>query len=149
LRGGDGHMRSILRFLMAPASAALLATSLVSLAPPAAAKTPTITFEAFGPGKATTIDLDPSGGQRIYDAALPFSRSVPLPSGTTLLQVVVVGSTGTNPGCRIKVNGKVLAEKQVGEDAHCIADITGMTFGEDDDNGPAQAKGIVYEVKGP
>jgi hypothetical protein len=120
---------------------------MVSLAAPAAAAPPMVTFEAFGPGKATTIDLDPSTG-RIFDAALPFSRTVTLAPGTTLLQVVIVGSTDVNPGCRIKVNGQVLVEKPVGDDAHCVADISGMSFG--DDAPPSQeAKGITYEVKGP
>jgi hypothetical protein len=127
--------------------AALLAASLVSLAPPAAAAPPTVTFEAFGPGKATTIDLDPSTG-RIYDAALPFTRTVALAPGTTLLQVVVVGSTDVTPGCRITVNAKVLVEKPVGDDAHCIADISGMSFG-DDAPPPAKSTGITYEVNGP
>jgi hypothetical protein len=134
------------RWFSASAFATLLVAGLVSLAPPAAATAPTVTFEAFGPAKATTIDLDPSTG-RIYDAALPFSRTVTLPKGTTLLQVVVVGSTDVNPGCRIKINGKVLVEKPVGDDAHCVADISDMSF--DDAPPPAQAKGITYEVKGP
>jgi hypothetical protein len=134
--------------LAAPMSAALLAAGAVTLAPSASATPPQVTFEAFGSGTATTIDLDPApGGQRIYDAPLPFSRTMALPSGTTLLQVVVVGSTDVNPGCRIKVNGKVLAEKPVGGDAHCIADITGMSFG-DDAKPDTQSQGITYRVKG-
>jgi hypothetical protein len=135
------------KFFTTPTFAALLVASMVSLAAPAAAAPPMVTFEAFGPGKATTIDLDPSTG-RIFDAALPFSRTVTLAPGTTLLQVVIVGSTDVNPGCRIKVNGQVLVEKPVGDDAHCVADISGMSFG--DDAPPSQeAKGITYEVKGP
>jgi hypothetical protein len=132
--------------LGAPTLAALLAASVLSLAPPAAAAAPTVTFEAFGPGTATTIDLDPSTG-RIFDAPLPFSRTDTLAPGTSLLQVVVVGSTDVNPGCRIKVNGKVLVEKPVGADAHCVADISGMSF--DDAPPPATAQGVTYEVKGP
>jgi Mycobacterium membrane protein len=135
------------RFFTAPTFAVLVMAGLVSLAPPAVAAGPTVTFEAFGPARATTIDLDPSTS-RIYDAALPFSRTVTIAPGTTLLQVVVVGSTDVNPGCRIKVNGKVLAEKPVGDDAHCVADISGMSF-DDTPPPPAQAKGITYEVKGP
>jgi hypothetical protein len=134
------------KFLTAPTFAALLVASMAALAPPAVAAGPTVTFEAFGPARATTIDLDPSTG-RIFDAALPFTRTATIAPGTTLLQVVVVGSTDVNPGCRIKVNGKVVAEKPVGDDAHCVADISGMSF--DDAPPPAQAKGITYEVKGP
>ena len=139
-------MRVRAKMLTVPTVAALLAASVVSLAPPAVAASPTVTFEAFGSGRATTIDLDPSTG-RIFDAPLPFTRTVPLAPGTSLLQVVVVGNGDVTPGCRIKVNGKVLAEKPVGDDAHCVADISGMSF--DDAPAPAQAKGITYEVKGP
>lgn len=135
------------KFLTAPVFAALLAGSLVSLAPPAAAAPPTVVFEAFGPAKATTIDLDPST-TRIYDAPLPFTKTVTIAPGTSLLQVVVVGSTDVNPGCRITVNGKVLAEKPVGGDAHCIADISDMTF-DDSPPPPPKVTGITYEVKGP
>jgi hypothetical protein len=138
------HMRA--KFLIAPTFAALLGASLLSLAPPAVAAPPTATFEAFGPGTATTIDLDPSTS-RIYDAELPFTKTIPIAPGTSLLQVVVVGSTDVNPGCRIKVNGKVLVEKPVGDDAHCVADISDMSF--DDAPPPAKATGITYEVKGP
>jgi hypothetical protein len=86
------------KFLTAPTFAALLVASMASLAPPAVAAGPTVTFEAFGPARATTIDLDPSTA-RIFDAALPFTRTATIAPGTTLLQVVVVGSTDVNPGC--------------------------------------------------
>jgi Mycobacterium membrane protein len=134
------------KFSTIPTFVAVLVAGVVSLAPPAVAAGPSVTFEAFGPAKATTIDLDPSTG-RIYDAALPFKRTVTIAPNTSLLQVVVVGSTDVNPGCRITVNGKVVAEKPVGDDAHCVADISGMSFG-DDAPPPAGAKGVTYEVKG-
>jgi hypothetical protein len=133
----------------APMFAALLAAGAVVVAPHAAAATPQVTFEAFGPGTASTIDLDPTPGSTIFDAPLPFSRTIPLPSGTTLLQVVVVGSTDVNPGCRIKINGSTITEKPVGADGHCVADITGFKFGDGDDPKPNTPKGITYEVKGP
>ena len=140
-------MNGLKKFLTAPTFAVLLAASAVSAAPPATAAPPQVTFEAFGSGSATTIDLDPGGGT-IFDAPLPFSRTVPLPSGTTLLQVVVVGSTDVNPGCRIRINGSVIVEKPVGADAHCIADISDMTFGDTDEPKPDGPKGITYEVRG-
>jgi hypothetical protein len=135
------------KFVTAPIFSGLLVASLLSLAPPAGAAPPTVTFEAFGPGKATTIDLDPST-TRIYDAALPFTKTATIAPGTSLLQIVVVGSTDVNPGCRIKVNGSVIVEKPVGDDAHCVADISDLTF-NDAPPPPAKATGITYEVKGP
>ena len=143
-------MHGLTKLMTVPTFAVLLAASVVSVAPPAAAAPPQVTFEAFGSGSATTIDLDPSpAGGTIFDAPLPFSRTVPLPSGTTLLQVVVVGSTDVNPGCRIKINGSVIVEKPVGADAHCVADISDMSFGDTDEPTPGAPKGITYEVKGP
>lgn len=143
-------MNGLAKYVTAPVFAALLAASAAVVAPHAAAAAPQVTFEAFGPGSATTIDLDPSpAGGTIFNAALPFSRTVPLPSGTTLLQVVAVGSTDVNPGCRIKINGSTITEKPVGADGHCVADISGFTFGDTEDPKPETPKGITYEVKGP
>lgn len=144
-------MRGIAKFTTAPLFAVLLAAGAVAVAPQATAAPPKVTFEAFGSGTATTIDLDPSpSGDRIYDAPLPFSQTVDLPKGTTLLQIVVVGDSDVNPGCRIKVNGSVIVEKAVGDDAHCVADISDMTFTDDEETeGTHGVRGITYEVKGP
>jgi hypothetical protein len=143
-------MFGIAKFVTAPTFAVLLAASAAVSAPAATAAPPQVTFEAFGPGgAATTIDLDPSQGGTIFDAPLPFSRTISLPPGTTLLQVVVVGSTDVNPGCRIKINGSVIVEKPVGADAHCVADISDMTFGDGTKPEAPESSGITYSVKGP
>jgi hypothetical protein len=117
------------RPVIAPAFAVLLAAGAVAVAPHAAARS-TVTLEAFGPGTATTIDLDPSpAGGTIFDAPLPFSHTMPIPLSTTLMQIVVVGSTDVTPGCRIKVDDTVVVEKPVGGDAHCALNVTGYAGG--------------------
>jgi len=82
----------------------------------------TVVFEVTGSGSALTIDLVPSGDQRYYDVPLPWSTTVTVGPDVTQLQVVVVGSGEAVPGCRITLNGRVVAEKPEGGDAHCIFD---------------------------
>jgi hypothetical protein len=89
----------------------------------AAAGADTVVFEVTGTGNATTIDLVPAPPEeRLYDVPLPWSSTVSIGSDVTQLQIVVVGSTATNPGCKITLNGAVVAEKPEGGDAHCIFD---------------------------
>jgi hypothetical protein len=83
------------------------------------ADTMTVLFEAIGSGSALTIDTDPSS-ERIYDAQLPWQQRVQLRTDTPLLQVVVVGKDDLSPGCRITVEGIVVAEEPVGGSGHCI-----------------------------
>lgn len=83
----------------------------------------TVVFEVTGEGKATTIDLVPAGNpERLYDVPLPWTSTITVTPDVTQLQIVVVGSTATNPGCKITLDGKVVAEKPVGGDAHCVFD---------------------------
>jgi len=90
---------------------------------PAAGQTETVVFEVTGDGKATTIDLVPAGNpERLYDVPLPWTSTISIGPDVTQLQIVVVGSTATNPGCKITLDGKVVAEKPVGGDAHCVFD---------------------------
>ncbi|MGV7892601.1 MmpS family transport accessory protein, partial [Mycobacterium kansasii] len=53
------------------------------------------------------------------NAPLPFKRTITVGADVTMLQVVATGKQ-SNPGCRITLDGKVVAEKPVGGDAHCI-----------------------------
>lgn len=106
-----------------PASSAASATSAqgtVEGPTTAAGKPETVVFEVTGTGTALTIDTDPAGPDRLYDVPLPWTSTVSVPAGTTLLQVVVVGKGETSPGCKITLDGKVVAEKPEGGDAHCI-----------------------------
>ncbi|OBI95016.1 MmpS family transport accessory protein [Mycobacterium asiaticum] len=105
----------------AQAGLAALAITAMSgvFAPAAYADNSTVTFEALGSGTALTIDTDPAV-DRVYNAPLPWSRTVQAGPDVTLFQVVVVGSGSNNPGCRISINGHVVAEQPVGGSAHCI-----------------------------
>lgn len=83
----------------------------------------TVVFEVTGTGAATTIDLVPAGAEeRLYDVPLPWSSTVTIGPDVAQLQVVAVGSGVTNPGCRITLNGAVVAEKPEGGDAQCVFD---------------------------
>jgi Mycobacterium membrane protein len=103
------------------ASSALAITALsgVFTAPLANADSSTVVFEALGTGQALTIDIDPAI-DRVYNAPLPWSRTVQAGPDVTLFQVVVVGKGTVSPGCRITIGGSVVAEQPVGGSAHCI-----------------------------
>ncbi len=98
---------------------AFTALSGLFTAPTASADSSTVIFEALGTGTAMTIDTDPAI-DRVYNAPLPWSRTVQAGPDVTLFQVVVVGSGTTSPGCRITIGGQVVAEQPVGGTAHCI-----------------------------
>lgn len=114
--------------LVVPVIAAGAVPLLVAPSASAAEKSPqsgTVTFEVTGSGTAMTIDTDPPGppGQeRLYDVSLPWSGEFTVPADVDMLQVVAVG--GDNPGCRIILDGRVVAEQPPGGSAHCIYDAT-------------------------
>lgn len=90
--------------------------------PPAASALPAnsnVIFEVTGSGRAYTIDTDPST-QRFYDVQLPWQQNTTIGPDVQMLQVVAVGKDSPTPGCRITVDGKVVAEKPPGGDSHCI-----------------------------
>jgi hypothetical protein len=78
-------------------------------------------FEVTGTGSVYTIDwAAPDPQDRVYDANLPWSRSKAITAESgQLLQVVAIGKDQPGPGCRITLNGKVVAEKPIGGDANC------------------------------
>lgn len=83
----------------------------------------TVVFEVTGTGSATTIDLVPAPPEeRLYDVPLPWSSTITIAPDVTQLQVVAVGSGATNPGCKITLNGEVVAEEAEGGDAQCVFD---------------------------
>jgi hypothetical protein len=108
----------------------IAATAVPLLAAPSAsaAESPqsgNVTFEVTGSGTAITIDTDPPGppGQeRQYNVSLPWHGEFTVPAGVDMLQVVAVG--GDNPGCRIVLDGRVVAQQPPGGSAHCIYDAT-------------------------
>jgi Mycobacterium membrane protein len=89
---------------------------------PAAGKPETVVFEVTGTGSATTIDLVPSGPERLYNVPLPWSSTITITSDVNQLQVVVVGGGDTPPGCKITLDGNVVAEQPEGGSAHCVFD---------------------------
>lgn len=110
------------KMCVAQAALSVLAATAVSgifAAPAAYADNNTVLFEALGSGQALTIDTDPAI-DRVYNATLPWSRTVEAGPNVTMFQVVVVGNGSTAPGCRISIGGHVVAEQPVGGSAHCI-----------------------------
>jgi Mycobacterium membrane protein len=77
----------------------------------------TVKFEITGSGTVYSIDIDPGGRAATENATVPWSTTVTVGPDIQLLQVVSVAKTG-NQGCRISVNGKVVAENPPG-DSHC------------------------------
>ena len=111
----------------APPSSAASATSAqatdeASTTTTPAGKAETVVFEVTGTGSALTIDLVPSGPDRLYDVPLPWSNTVTITPDVSQLQVVVVGKGEASPGCKITLDGNVVAEKPPGGDAHCVFD---------------------------
>lgn len=82
----------------------------------------TVVFEVTGSGSALTIDLVPSGPDRLYDVPLPWTDTITITPDVKQLQVVVVGTGEPGPGCKITLDGKVVAEQPVGGSAHCVFD---------------------------
>ncbi|MEU0496034.1 hypothetical protein [Mycobacterium sp. NPDC006124] len=82
--------------------------------------TNTVRFEVTGPGEVFNIVTDPGGAPVADHTPLPFVRSMRIGSDVHLLQVVATGRNDPGPGCRIILNGKVVAEEPIGGNAHCI-----------------------------
>jgi hypothetical protein len=76
-----------------------------------------VRFEVTGTGTAYTIDIEPSA-DRFYDQKLPWSTTITVGPDVQLLQVVAVGKDTPGPGCRIIVDGKVVADQPAGS-AQC------------------------------
>lgn len=108
-------------------SAASTASSATSVAEPTSSSpamgaSSTVVFEVTGSGKALTIDLVPSGPDRLYDVPLPWTDTITITPDVKQLQVVVVGTSSPGPGCKITLDGAVVAEQPDGGSAHCVFD---------------------------
>jgi hypothetical protein len=79
----------------------------------------TVLFEITGTGEVYSIVTDPDSGQVPDHTATPWSRTVSVSSDVGMLQVIAT-SRGAPLGCRIILNGKVVAEKSPSGDAHCV-----------------------------
>lgn len=80
---------------------------------------PTAVFEVTGPGQVFNIVTDPPTAQVPDHTPLPWSRTITVDPDEDMLQVVATGRDG-QPGCRILLNGQVVAEQPIGGSAHCI-----------------------------
>lgn len=86
---------------------------------PTPAAQPTAVFEVSGPGQVFNIVTDPPTAQVADHTPLPWSRQITVDPNEDMLQVVATGRDG-QPGCRILLNGQVVAEQPIGGSAHCI-----------------------------
>ncbi|MDT5217292.1 MAG: hypothetical protein QOK18_5531 [Mycobacterium sp.] len=87
-----------------------------------AGKASPVVFEVTGSGSALTIDTVPSGPDRLYNVPLPWTDTITITPDVKQLQVVVVGTGEPGPGCKITLDGKVVAEQPIGGSAHCVFD---------------------------
>jgi len=64
--------------------------------------------------------IDPSGPNVSDHTKIPWQRTITVGPDVQLLQVVATGRQTPGPGCRITVDGKVVAEQPIGGSAHCV-----------------------------
>ena len=79
-----------------------------------------VVFEVTGSGEVFNIVTDPPGSFVADHTPLPFTRTMNIGPDVKMLQVVATGRDDPGPGCRISLNGKLVASQPVGGSAHCI-----------------------------
>ncbi|WP_422746302.1 MmpS family transport accessory protein [Mycobacterium sp. WMMD1722] len=84
---------------------------------PQQAASRTVTFEVTGAGTVYAIEMDPPSGKVGENTGVPFTRTITIGPDVELLQVIAIGKTGSQ-GCRILLDGRVVAEQPVGN-SHC------------------------------
>jgi hypothetical protein len=82
------------------------------------AQTESITFEVTGSGTVYSIVTDPVTSAVGEGATAPWKRTFTMGSNDRLYQVVVTTKDGAQ-GCRITLNGTVVAEQPIGNSPHC------------------------------
>ncbi|WP_036460542.1 MmpS family transport accessory protein [Mycobacterium sp. 141] len=80
----------------------------------------TVLFEVTGSGEVYNIVTDPAGANVADHTTIPWQRTVTVGPDVQMLQVVATGRDTPGPGCRITLDGKVVAEQPVGGSAHCV-----------------------------
>lgn len=83
-------------------------------APGAPAHTSTVLFELTGSGEVYSIYTLPSTDAVPDHTAVPWQRTITVAPDVKYLQVNAAGRTNPGPGCRITLDGKVVAEKSTG-----------------------------------
>jgi hypothetical protein len=114
--------RTLFKTIAVPALGVTALFTVAGTAPASAGPAQKVVLEATGNGSALTIDIyDPKVEPRLYNQSLPYSRSItePVNSGD-LFQIVAVPKGTTQPGCRILINGAVVAEQPLGGSGQCI-----------------------------
>lgn len=89
-------------------------------APTAPTNGTTVVFEVTGSGTVYNIVTDPAGADVPDHTSLPWKRTTTIGPDVILLQVVATGRDTPGPGCRITLDGKVVAEQPIGGNAHCV-----------------------------
>ena len=79
-----------------------------------------VVFEVTGSGEVFSIVTDPAGALVPDHTRIPWSRSMNVGPDVQMLQVVATGRDDPGPGCRITLDGKVVAEQPIGGSGHCI-----------------------------
>ncbi|OBC15809.1 hypothetical protein A5784_27300 [Mycobacterium sp. 852013-50091_SCH5140682] len=88
--------------------------------PGASASGSTVLFEVTGSGEVFNIVTDPSGADVPDHTKIPWQRTMTIGPDVQMLQVVATGRDAPGPGCRITLDGKVVAEQPIGGSAHCV-----------------------------
>jgi hypothetical protein len=89
-------------------------------APAAPAGKSIVVYEVTGPGEVFNIVTDPPTSQVADHTVLPWRRQTTVDPNEDMLQVVATGRDVPGPGCRITLDGTVVAEQPIGGNAHCI-----------------------------
>jgi len=63
--------------------------------------------------------IAPATSRVAEDTPMPFKRQITIDPDVDMLQVVAVGKSGSQ-GCRITLDGTVVAEEPIGGSAHCV-----------------------------
>lgn len=80
----------------------------------------TVVFEVTGSGEVYNIVTDPPGPLVADHTKIPWSRTASIGPDVQLMQVVATGRDDPGPGCRIILDGKVVAQEPIGGSAHCV-----------------------------
>jgi hypothetical protein len=88
--------------------------------PTPANNTSTVKFEVTGSGEVYAIWVDPGGLAAPDHTKLPWSKDITIGPEVNYLSVSPTGRDAPGPGCRITVDGAVVAEQPVGSGQICI-----------------------------
>lgn len=79
----------------------------------------TVTFEVFGPGEVYAIWIEPGGLAAEDHTSLDWSTTFTAGSDVTYFSVSPTGRATPGPGCRITIDGVIVAEQAIGSGEIC------------------------------